>query len=277
MLKNELLLRVISGAGLAIFAFVWLFMASEEVFLIATLVLVIVGLYEYAQALMTKKIAISSFILYSTAIALMSAFWLYWKGLNDYGTIGLGLALLFLLMGAVLAPRPKSKILPWYLLSFGWIVLPFLSLILLRFDVLGQAGTSLLVFLIFTVTCNDICAYFGGKKFGKHKLAPSISPKKTIEGSLFGYLGALAGGSIAGVFIAGLKVDWKLVLIMLIVTFTSQIGDLVESKFKRYCGVKDSSNLIPGHGGFLDRYDAFLLTLPIFWVLVSTLGVTLQS
>jgi phosphatidate cytidylyltransferase len=140
-----------------------------------------------------------------------------------------------------------------------------------------------------TVAFNDIFAYFGGKNFGRHLLAPAISPKKTIEGAGFGFLGGIFGAYAAlylfDVFSAVFDVGpasrsliellslGNIILIVLIVVPISQIGDLVESKFKRFCGVKDSSNFIPGHGGLLDRCDAFLLAIPAFYIALLFIGI----
>jgi phosphatidate cytidylyltransferase len=119
-------------------------------------------------------------------------------------------------------------------------------------------GREWCFFVLFITWANDMGAYFGGRAFGKRKLAPAISPGKSWEGAAFG-LGSgvvtgaalsswvglnLAGGALAGAFLA----------------LMAQVGDLVESKFKRYCKVKDSGKAIPGHGGFLDRFDSLLFT-----------------
>jgi len=131
----------------------------------------------------------------------------------------------------------------------------------------AYAGGRLLVLIWISIWICDTFAYFGGKTFGKHKLAPNTSPNKTVEGGFSGLLGAFliflglgpfllphlpaiylwAGGFIVGVF--------------------GQVGDLVESRFKRDAGVKDTSHILPGHGGFLDRFDSFIFVSPFFYFL----------
>lgn len=124
----------------------------------------------------------------------------------------------------------------------------------------------LLVALLLLIWATDILAYFVGKNLGRHKLAPTISPNKTWEGAVGGALGAVAVA-------AGLKmtvlvfVSWGHILVLaLICGVFSQLGDLAESRMKRAVGVKDSGTLLPGHGGFLDRFDAMILAAPVYFV-----------
>ena len=109
----------------------------------------------------------------------------------------------------------------------------------------------------------DTGAWFIGKNFGKRKLWPSVSPKKTVEGLLGGAVFAgLLGGLFWHLFFG--KMEMKFFFFFSIFGILSQLGDLVQSKFKRQCGIKDSSSLIPGHGGFYDRLDSLLYLAPFF-------------
>ena len=111
----------------------------------------------------------------------------------------------------------------------------------------------------------DAAAYAGGRLLGRRQLAPSVSPNKTMEGAIFGWLGGF-GATIALDQILNLDVEiWPLVLLALVLPIVSQLGDLAESLFKRAMDVKDSSNLIPGHGGVLDRLDSLLFGLPVVY------------
>jgi len=114
--------------------------------------------------------------------------------------------------------------------------------------------------IVLAVWATDTAAYFIGRKFGKKRLAPSISPRKTWAG----LLGAMGGGAVLiSVFGSVLQMDiWECVLVGALIGLFGQLGDILESVFKRVCGVKDSSALIPGHGGMLDRIDSFLFTAP---------------
>ncbi len=131
----------------------------------------------------------------------------------------------------------------------------------------------LILFVFLLVWTADTFAYFAGHKFGRHKLAPSVSPGKTIEGVIGGLLGVLALSVIAGVFVWQWRGNqWVAWLLLAIVTaLVSVVGDLVESQYKRIAGVKDSGSILPGHGGVLDRVDALIAALPVFllgWMLL---------
>jgi len=124
--------------------------------------------------------------------------------------------------------------------------------------------------LVFMVWGADSLAYFGGKVFGKRPLAPTISPNKTWEGLAFGYLGSVIGMLLVYFimpFDKPLSLLELLPMAILAATF-GPIGDLLESKIKRKANAKDSSALIPGHGGFFDRFDALLLAAPAAYVYI---------
>ncbi len=124
-------------------------------------------------------------------------------------------------------------------------------------------GLGFVVMMFTSILLTDVGCYYAGTRFGKHKLAPVVSPNKTIEGSVGGALSAVVGALIVGYFIG---VEWYIaVLAGLICTVFAQIGDLCESLIKRDAGVKDSGNSLPGHGGFLDRSDSFIFTIPIMY------------
>jgi phosphatidate cytidylyltransferase len=125
-------------------------------------------------------------------------------------------------------------------------------------------GNRLLIMTFLIVWGVDTAAYFGGKALGKKKLAPAISPNKTWAGFYFGFLGAV----IAVVFskLVFLDISWiKIIVIALPACLFGQIGDLFESALKRYFDVKDSSAILPGHGGILDRFDSLLFAAPIVY------------
>jgi phosphatidate cytidylyltransferase len=131
------------------------------------------------------------------------------------------------------------------------------------------AGREAVLLLIATIVVSDSAQYFTGRLFGRHQLSPAISPKKTVEGAVGGFiLAPLAMAALAPWWLPGRTTGWVL-LVGLAIVGLGIAGDLFESLLKRSAGVKDSSALIPGHGGVLDRIDAMLFAAPVFYVLLK--------
>jgi phosphatidate cytidylyltransferase len=122
--------------------------------------------------------------------------------------------------------------------------------------------------LLAIVWVGDAAAYYGGRALGRHLLAPKISPKKTVEGAIAGVAGSVIAGVVGGVWVLGKP--WLTMLgISTVTAVVGQIGDLAESVLKRSAGVKDSSSILPGHGGILDRLDSLFFATPIFYWLLK--------
>jgi phosphatidate cytidylyltransferase len=180
-----------------------------------------------------------------------------------------GLAAVFLAAIAPMASRvpPASALSGAASTIFGVvsIALPATAMCLLR----ARSPRAVLALLLLVWAC-DSCAYYFGKRFGKHRLAPVVSPKKTWEGSIAGLVGATAFGAAAGTW-------WLLpelgllrgALAGALASTAGQIGDLVESLWKRGAGVKDSGAFLPGHGGFYDRIDSLLFAAPVLAAFVG--------
>lgn len=136
---------------------------------------------------------------------------------------------------------------------------------------LHEFNPQWILFLLLLVVAADVGAYFGGRRFGRHKLAPQVSPGKTWEG--------VFGGLAAAAVMAGIGVYWfdvqapPFILLCAIVTIASIVGDLTESLFKRHAGLKDSGTLLPGHGGVLDRIDSVTAAAPFFVVGAKQFGI----
>ena len=128
-------------------------------------------------------------------------------------------------------------------------------------------GRFWLIFLLLVVWLGDTAALYGGRAFGRHPLAPRVSPKKTWEGAAASLLAALGVGLALALWVA----EPRLVPLALGLNLAAQVGDLIESLFKRGAGVKDSSHLLPGHGGVLDRVDAMLFAAPVLWYYLAYL------
>ena len=154
--------------------------------------------------------------------------------------------------------RPVQGLIGWLVLVPAWW-----SLVLLHGQ---QGGQWWLLYVMLLVWGADTGAYFAGRKFGRNKLAPDVSPGKTVEG-LFGGLALTAVIALIVAFTAGVahKISLPAFLLVSLVTVVGSVfGDLAESMFKRHRGIKDSSQLLPGHGGILDRIDSITAAVPLF-------------
>ncbi len=132
----------------------------------------------------------------------------------------------------------------------------------------GGMGHWFLLFVLLVSKVTDIAAYIVGSLIGKRKLVPLVSPKKTVEGAIGGFLGAIGLGSLLFIFLKQklAPLEWHDILFLSgLFGFFSQIGDIIESSLKRDAGVKDSGSILPGMGGFLDLLDSILITVPLMY------------
>ena len=170
------------------------------------------------------------------------------------------------MLGSVVGTGHRIKLVEIGSIIFvtAYIFVGFYSLYMLRSLSLFHVG-----YLLLTIWFTDSFAYIGGMKFGKNKLSPHISPNKSIEGSV---IGSLSSVLIAVVFYFTTNIFSNLILaivITLVISVIGQFGDLIESAYKREYGVKDSSNLLPGHGGIFDRFDSVILSAPCLVLLLN--------
>ncbi|GAA5336415.1 MULTISPECIES: phosphatidate cytidylyltransferase [Thermus] len=269
--REDLPTRVVSalvGAALLLFV-LW----AGVVLILPTLVLVLLlGALELKEMLARRGIRLNLPLLLvgGVGVYLFSLPTLYWHFPQvPWREVALGLFLMAsfsyeLLKGADI-PRFAFTLfaflyLPW---SLGYVLL-------LRETPDGTLGLWTLSLPIVASFATDIGAYFAGRAFGRRKLAPEISPGKTLEGSLGGILVSFLAlvaytGWVREVFPFGLLELW---LFSLLLSLAAQLGDLAESMLKRFAGVKDSGRFLPGHGGLLDRIDSLLFTFPLTYFLV---------
>ena len=198
---------------------------------------------------------------------------------RDITLSALALATLFWVLVAPLWLRFGWRPTPWPAALAGWIVLwpMWFAIVALR-----EIGPWVLLAVAAIVWIADIAAYFAGRRFGKRKLAPAVSPGKSWEGvygalvgvALYGAILAIVAHSVAMPLASVFKPAFGLmaILAMLLLTALSVVGDLLESWMKRGAGRKDSSRLLPGHGGVLDRIDALTSTLPVAALAISLHG-----
>lgn len=166
------------------------------------------------------------------------------------------IAAMIAIIGSGVVSAVVSEKRGWAAAGVIYAALVLIPAVVLRAD--PKLGFIAIVWLFAAVWTADIAAYFAGRTFGGPLLAPRISPKKTWSGALGGLLGGVAVSSGIAL-LAGMPARFGLLLAAALVVITSQIGDLLESFVKRHFGVKDASQLIPGHGGMMDRLDGFLI------------------
>lgn len=154
--------------------------------------------------------------------------------------------------------------------AIRYIIFPFCFLMLLPFYK-GEYNPYIVLYVLILIWANDTFAYLTGRQFGKHKLLEKVSPKKTIEGFIGGCLFSIIAGFIIGKFDIHTSFKYHWMVIAFIVSIFGTLGDLVESKFKRQADVKDSGNIMPGHGGLLDRLDSLFFLTPFVYLYIHYL------
>ena len=249
ILVSFLLLGLIFGtiaiAPLLFFAFIW--------------VVIMIGIREIASAYRKGGIELPEYVLMIAATVLLVA---TWTGNTQGLAVSAGLTIPILMFALLLISQQdfikrstSAVFITFYLAVLGGFIL------LLANDADGALRIFALVALI---ACNDTFAYFAGVLIGKHKLAPNISPKKSWEGLIGGAVAAIIGGAVIFHFL--FETNWIIgAAIGLMTVITATCGDLIESAIKRDLAIKDMSNLLPGHGGIMDRLDSALFTAPAVW------------
>nr|VFJ70039.1 MAG: phosphatidate cytidylyltransferase [Candidatus Kentron sp. FW] len=180
--------------------------------------------------------------------------------------IGLTAAILIFLLSLLTGYRNPDRIHQVGIGLFGVLYIGMLGAYMILIRHLPQ-GFGWVAFLLFVVQMADGLALLGGLAFGRHKLAPLLSPGKTWEGTVVGMLGAVLGGWLLSFAVPGVHTG-LLLLMAALLGIAAFIGDLVASAMKRIAGIKDFGTLLPGHGGILDRLDSYLVAAPTAWLLI---------
>ncbi len=266
---REIFRRLITGA-----VFVFLLLSSiflnSDAFDFLFMVFGLTCIYEYKRMVRLKG--------YYIFIAYLTLWWIYIYLINDisttYNTIAINtLMVLTLSINSILLYYLFSKkeklfnslqkfIIGIFYIGGGSIFLTMIPYKENTFAELLIMGVFILIWV------NDSFAYLTGRSFGKTKLFPSVSPKKTIEGAIGGFIFALIAAYIISNFESNLTLIQWLILASVIV-ITGNLGDLIESKFKRTAGVKDSGAILPGHGGMLDRLDSLIFAAPFVYLTLN--------
>ena len=254
---NETLKRALSGAVYVILLLGCISYSREGLAILFGAFLII-GVYEFC-----KMCGLNYFI--SIPLAGGAYFYLWNKNSDlNLNTALTAIAIIIsikLLLYLFNHNKTHFKTYTRYFLLFGYIILPF---ILANYVAMGVKGYNpkILISIIILIWTNDTFAYLVGKNLGKNKLFPSVSPKKTIEGFIGGLIFTVIGGALLAHFYIMASNLYIWIVIASIVSVFSTLGDLIESKLKRVAGIKDTGNIMPGHGGILDRLDSIIFVIP---------------
>jgi phosphatidate cytidylyltransferase len=259
---RELIRRLLTG-GVYVFILLAAVFLNSDAFDFLFMAFGLACIYEYKRITKLRG--------YYLFMAYLALWWLFIYLIQNKftialllsATIGINIFLLTYLLSKKKQKLPKSMtfISGVFYIGGGCIFLTLIPYTTPEFAKMLITGIFLIIWM------NDSFAYLIGKQFGKNKLYPSVSPKKTVEGAI----GGLVFGLLAAVLIA--QIDpllslYQWLLLATVVVITGNLGDLLESKFKRVAGVKDSGAILPGHGGMLDRLDSLIFAAPFAYLLI---------
>lgn len=258
--------RVVTAVIAVVLILLALFVFPPALTLVLLGVLIVAGGWEWSAFLGAEGAARSVF-----PAVLAAAVAAVWWAVPDFVPLipVLLVSLAFWLVAAVLVVRYPIHVPHWLVWAGGLATLVPAYLALGTLYLGEPRGSQILLFVLAVIWSADIGAYFAGRRFGRVKLAPKVSPGKTWEG-VFGGLAAAALVSVAGAWWFGIPL-MVLVPLSLAATLLSIVGDLTVSLFKRNAGVKDSGHLFPGHGGVLDRVDSLAAASPLFLLMLNLL------
>lgn len=275
-MKN-FILRVITGAAYVAAIFVALF-TTMPVFFVVFGIIMLFALNEFYKNLKVKDITVD--LVLSNALAVG----IYLLPIVKFYSIKFPLLSIVIVLALALFAielfrndeQPFQRI-AFSLCGIIYVCVPFSLLALYKVEnsvdfFCSFAPSSYMILLLFAFTwINDTFAYLTGMLLGKHPLCPKISPKKTIEGFAGGcFFTIVCAAVIAYVYMEGMELH--IVGLAVLIVIASTLGDMVESRFKRWVGVKDSGKMLPGHGGFLDRFDSVIFSIPIFFAYLQIFG-----
>jgi phosphatidate cytidylyltransferase len=245
LLLLAIIFTTINTEPLLFFGFIW--------------IVIMIGVREIAHAYRKGGIELPDYVLMIAATVLLVA---TWSGETEGLAVSAGLTIPILMFTLLLISQKdfikrstSAVFITFYLAVLGGFILLLAN---------HPDGALRILALVVLIACNDTFAYIAGVLLGKHKLAPSISPKKSWEGLIGGAIASIVGGSL--IFYYLFEVNWIVgAAIGVMTVITATCGDLIESAIKRDLAIKDMSNLLPGHGGIMDRLDSALFTAPAVW------------
>lgn len=254
---KELATRTISGL-IGLFLLTVIVLKGGFVLLLSIYLISIIGLREFYKAMEKKDIS----PIYSIGYLLTTG--LFINNLSIFNNLEILLTFAIILLLILTVIKKDVTIEDVSITILGMFYIPFLL-----FHISNLDGNIYIVLIFLISFGTDTFAYISGNLFGKNKLCPKISPNKTIEGSIGGIIGSvLLATAFAKYFDLG--PIWSIIILGIIGSILSQLGDLVASKIKRSTGIKDYGHIMPGHGGVLDRFDSIIFTAPVVYYYVSS-------
>ena len=273
--SSELVLKLRVASGLALAAV----MIAAIVYLptpwLAAFLLLLCLLAAREWAKLAGIVTRAGWLVY--AIAVSGSVAALWVASEDSSSVvkavPIGATVFWVLALGVVLTYPRSRLVllsKSAMIVAGVVALPSAWLALVQTAKAPQ-GPGLLIWLLAAAAAADIGAYFAGRRFGRRRLAPQVSPAKTLEGAIGGAFAILAWGVVGAMYFGAEQSLPRWLALVAVLFVASVTGDLFESAFKRARGVKDSGSLLPGHGGVLDRVDSVIATAPVFAVLAPVL------
>ena len=264
--------RIIAAAVLVPFLFLIVLVAPESA--AAAILGILLAIASYELLYRTELVKHPRLVIYSSIMAFALSMWSYWGAVRAYFVLML-MVYAMVLFAEMMLDHIKIRFETISMCFVSGVIIPYLLTALIRILIMDSIGRYVILIPFIVAFMSDAGAYFVGLRFGKHKLAPVVSPNKTIEG----VLGGLAGATI-GMLIYTIILDWPLKLdvnyaVALLYgvagSAVGTFGDLCFSIIKRQTGIKDYGNLIPGHGGVLDRFDSLTMVAPLMEALLLIL------
>ena len=246
-MRNEVLVRTISAIVLGVVVLVAAWLGGFAFKLLSVVIMALV-FHEWFRIIRTRTLSRPVWIVGALTVAVVALMLL-----AGWSVLAVPLTLAGAALAAVLRRLQGQDLWPF----LGLICAGFFGVAFIELRGATDRGFAVMIVLFATIWCTDIFAFFGGRAIGGPRLAPIISPKKTWSGFVCGLVGGTVGGIVAALLFGGGPILWIAFLAM-VLSLAGQLGDLFESAFKRRFDVKDSGNIIPGHGGVLDRVDSMI-------------------
>ncbi len=268
-----MLTRILTALLLIPLVLLVVFLASPLIFALVVTLLCALGMHEFSGLMPT--VSKQKPLWFLVPLSALCGFLTIYPLIPEHRALGFALFICILGCLAVITCKGVEEVgyrFIWPVAGFGYLYVLFSFVYEIRYGLSKFHGAEWLLLFLLLQWVGDSFAYFSGMIFGRHKLAPRISPKKTIEGTIGGLVGSAV---VAGLMPLVVNIDVSPLTLAVIGGLTGgigQFGDLLESLLKRAAGVKDSSGLIPGHGGILDRMDSLIFSAPVFYLFLSFLS-----